>query len=127
MPRTTSFLSNSKGLVYKQDGYTVDGRPAFSKPTVLHYSPIKLDRRIAKTSIRTDKSGSKSRADEAVVQGRILVHPRTPVIEGSVLKLGNVLWKVASVWDRFGSMDGSLSHYQVDLESWLENPEALPS
>jgi hypothetical protein len=69
------------------------------------------------TSIRTDKSGSQGRADESVVQGRLLIENRVEPTGGDLITVRGTTYKILDVFPRF-DMDGLVNHYQVDIGRW---------
>lgn len=103
--------------MYRVDGYTVTGQPKLSKPVEFGFAPVKLDMSIGKTSIRTDKSGSQSRAEEELFDGRILVKPSTVLQFDDIVEIGPKKFKVVTIHPRY-EMNHELHHYQVDLMAW---------
>lgn len=78
---------------------------------------MNIERKTQPTSIRTDKSGSQGRADEPVVQGRLLIENRVEPVGGDLIKFRGRTYRVVDVAERF-DMDGLVNHYQVDIERW---------
>lgn len=78
---------------------------------------IRIERQTKPTSIRTDKSGSQGRAEEMVVQGRLLLENRVEPINGDLVSFRGKTYKVVDVFPRF-DMDALVNHYQVDVERW---------
>lgn len=101
--------------MYKSTGFSVTGKPTLGSPVSVRFSPIRLASMAQATSIRTDKSGSKSRADETIFKGRILVHPESSIDNGDTVEIDSVRYEVNEVFPRY-DMGGYLNHYQVDLE-----------
>lgn len=116
----TTFLPIMTGWLYKPSkSYTVTGEAKLTDPVMVRLTPIRLETGFQQTSIRTDKSGSQSRAEESVFQGRVLIHPKYDVKPGDILEVSEIRYKVESIWPRY-EMNGVLHHYQVDLSAWRE-------
>lgn len=94
------------------------GDPIYESSGVIKFSVIKLKSECSQTSIRADKSGSKSRADEVIQDGRILVDPKSEFSMGDIFIISNQKWKVSSITPKY-DMVGLLDHFQVDLSAWV--------
>lgn len=114
---TSSFKPVLRGTFQKVMGHDRFGRSGFSDPIPFGLSVIKLDTTVQPTSIRTDKSGSKSFADEPTVSARILSDTLLP--HDAVVSIGLVAerYRVMGVFPRY-DMDGRVNHYQIDLTLW---------
>lgn len=91
--------------------------PAFGSWKPFGLSIVKLDLTMQPTSIRTDKSGSKSRADEDHLIGRVLSD--TDIPHGALLRILGQRYRVIGVFPRH-DMDGRINHYQIDLQPWRD-------
>ncbi len=112
---TSSFIPVSRGtykVIAQHDRF---GRSAFADRGSFGFSIIKLDLTIQPTSIRTDKSGSKSFATEEVAAGRILSDVELP--HGAIVSIRGQDFQVIGVFPRH-DMDGRVNHWQVDLALW---------
>lgn len=118
MFRTGTFIPTMRVAHIKRDGFSETGQPRFVvSKTKLGISPIRLETSVMATSIRTDKSGSKGRAEEEIQQGRVLIHPKAEFQIGDLIEVYGIKWRIQSVYPRH-DMDGRLSHYQVDVSAW---------
>ena len=84
------------------------------------FTPVRLESVVQPTSIRTDKSGSKSSADETVFLGRILIAPDVVPSEDDIIDLYGKQYRIESVFPRY-ELQGMLHHYQVDLIKWQKD------
>lgn len=103
-------------------GYTVDGVPTMGVERKVGCSPLILRDEQIRSSIRTDKSGTKSGADEKTVYARFLMEPTAAVKLGEKVSLNGLEMRVVEVYPRY-MFGGALHHYQVDLERWLPEQE----
>lgn len=117
MFRTSTFIPTLKVNVEKQDGYSETGKPVFARAGRVGISPVRLESEYIETSIRTDKSGTKGRAEETVMKGRVLVEKTADIAKGDLLVIYADRWKIESIYPRH-DMDGSINHFQVDLSAW---------
>lgn len=114
----SAFIPVNKGKLYKaRNEYTVTGQRAFSQPVEVGLSVIRLASSVSPTSVRADKSGTKSYADEELFKGRVLIHPRVKPKEGDVLEVFGEKYLIEGVRD-VRDMSGRLDHYQVELDVW---------
>lgn len=118
MYSTSNFRPNYFGHVSKKIGYDVTGRPTFSDRVKIGLSVVNLGTDIESTSIRADKSASKSRAQEQIRTGRILVEPKASVSMGDMLELMGEKWKIDRKVIRLDQA-GRIHHFQVDIVSWV--------
>lgn len=84
----------------------------------MRFTLIRLDLSSQPTSIRTDKSGSKARANEEVLNGRVLIHPEVKVSNGCKVNIHDQDYEVVSTLPRY-EMSGILNHYQADIKLWV--------
>jgi phytoene dehydrogenase-like protein len=109
------FIPTHSGLLYKVIGFNARGKEIKSLAQIAPYTPIRIKTGIEVTSIRTDKSASQSRAEEAIFDGRVLVSSFvTPVEGGRFAEQSGKEYKIEVVQEIF-DMNGQLDHYQVDL------------
>lgn len=114
MYRRSNFRPNIKAFVKRSLGYDESGKRVYEEPVKIGISIVNLKSQSRATSIRADKSGTKSRADESVSQGRVLVSAETEVRVGDLLIINHEEWEVNSKTPRFDQV-GRIHHYQVDL------------
>lgn len=116
MSTSTTFIASSTGSLFKRTGFDESGRPNNDAPVLIRYTPIKIVYGHEPTSIRTDKSGTKSRADHTVELSKILVHPRIgkPIDIGDLIEIIGRKFEVISVQPRL-DMDGRMHHYEVSM------------
>lgn len=69
------------------------------------------------SSIRADKSASKTRADEVVGAVRLLVEADWPIGLGDQIIYAGQPYRVIGCHPRF-DMDGQMNHLQVELDVW---------
>lgn len=115
----STFIPLMTARLYPVASYDVTGKVVLKDPIEIGIAPIRLDTTVQPTSIRTDKSGSKSRADEVIFQGRVLVHPKHTVQQGQIMEISGTRYRIVSVWPRY-EMNQMLHHWQVDLSAWQE-------
>jgi len=97
-------------------GFTETGDTNFDDVSVyVDYSYVNLYQRTETTSIRTDKTGSKSRAWERTARVRIMVHPKVRPKFNDEIELDGMRFRVVEVFPRY-EMSKILNHYQVDLD-----------
>lgn len=119
MFKTSTFRPIASALHRSVTGFDATGRPILDDGRKVGFSPIKIDHSVRQTSIRTDKSASKSRADEDVVDARLLVEPRAQLALGDILEFNGAQYRVVTIFPRY-DMSGIVDHYQVDLAKWRE-------
>lgn len=117
MIKSSSFVPTSVGYVSQMVGHDSKGKPRFSSKKPIRFSPVRMEVEMASTSIRVDKAGSKSRAEEDVAKGRMLVAPTAEFKRGDRFSFSGRTWRIVSIWPRY-EMDGRLNHYQVDMVTW---------
>ena len=105
---------NTAKLIKSSAGFSVTGDRLFELPVKVGISIIRLATSVSQTSVRADKSGTKSYADEQLEKGRVLMHPRHTPKEGDKLEIRGVEYEITGVRPVF-SMDGKIDHYQVEL------------
>lgn len=99
-------------------GYSVSGARVFAAPILVGISVVTMRSATDQTSVRADKSGTKSYADETIKAGRLLVHPRVAPADDDLIEVGGVTYRIDGVRPVF-DMRGQLDHYQVELDSWV--------
>ena len=117
--RTTTFRPTAKAVLYAETGYSVDGRASLGMGVQVGIGPIKTAANMKPTSVRTDTSGTQSRAEEVTYDARILVHPSAALKLGDVMEVFGNHYRIAEIFPRY-EMTGSLNHYQVDLIKWQD-------
>lgn len=115
---SSSFIPVMTGQFRRTDGYDRFGTAAYTDWESVGLSVVKLDLTMQPTSIRTDKSGSKSRAEEDHLIGRVLADKDIP--HGSILKFAGREFRVVGVFPRY-DMDARINHWQIDFTPWREN------
>lgn len=111
----TAFIPVNTAKLHKSsDGFSVTGDRLFEKPIQIGVSIVRLATNVTQTSVRADRSGTKSYADEMLEKGRVLVHPKHKVAEGDRIEILGELYEISGVRPVF-SMDGKIDHYQVEL------------
>lgn len=105
---------NTAKLIRSSNGFTVTGDRTFELPIKVGISIVRLATSVSQTSVRADKSGTKSYADEQLEKGRVLMHPRFQPKEGDKIEIFGDEYEITGVRKVF-SMDGKLDHYQVEL------------
>lgn len=111
----TAFIPVNKAKLHKtSDGFSVTGERLFLPPVDIGLSIVRLTTSVTQTSVRADKSGTKSYADEVLEKGRVLVHPKHKVAEGDQIEIAGERYEISGVRPVYG-MDGKLDHFQVEL------------
>jgi hypothetical protein len=116
--KTSSFRGTLKGTLQQITSFNISGREVFGDPVTVRFTPIKLEKVVKDTSIRTDISGSQGSAEEISPQGRILMDRRvTPKLGDKFVFTGHEVFTctVESVMAKY-DMTGLISHFQVDLK-----------
>lgn len=115
----SAFIPTTIGYLKRAgEDFTVTGDRLFGSPVKIGLSVVRVTDNMQQTSVRADKSGTKSYADENVEQGRALVHPRiVPKVNDLLTILGDdfEIKGVRPVFD----MHGGLDHYQCELQTWV--------
>src|SRR5690554_906322 len=96
MFRSPAFFPTNIALLRRRTGYTPAGRPQFGSPITIGISPIRIETSLRDTSIRTDKSGSKSRAEEDTFRGRILIEPTVTFAVGDLVEFAGQKMRIVS-------------------------------
>lgn len=117
--RTTTFRPTAWAVLYPETTFSVDGRATLGPGVKVGIGPVTLKTTVGPTSIRTDKSGSQSRAEEETYDARLLVHPGVAVKIGDIMEVYGLHYRVQVVFPRY-EMTGNLNHNQVDLIRWQE-------
>lgn len=112
--RTTNFIPKHQGTLYTGVSYTDTGDELPANPVRMRFSVVRIRTATRDTSIRTDKSGSQSRAEETFYDGRILVYPDITPENDQVVSVLGVTYRINEVQPKFDAL-GNLNHYQVDL------------
>lgn len=115
----TTFRPLAKAKLYRSTGYTIDGTVELGTPVEIGIAPVRLNSSVSQTSIRTDKSGSKARAEEVSYDARILIVPDAEFTHGDIIELFGLNYRIEVIFPRH-EMTGQLNHYQVDLIRWSE-------
>lgn len=112
----TSFLPTFSAPLYRWQSFNESGEAIFSDLAVtIKFSYVNFYNRTEPTSIRTDKSGSKSRASEKTSDLRIMVFPDVrPEFNDELAITQWGRYRVIEVFPRY-EMSTILNHYQVDL------------
>lgn len=113
----TTLISSQIGLRYTVGKYTVTGEAVLGEPEEFAFSPVYLEMSTGKTSIRTDKSGTQSRAEEELFDGRILIAPDVTLDFDDIVEFKDKKFRVVRIHPRY-EMNHELHHYQVDLMAW---------
>jgi hypothetical protein len=114
---TSTFIPQMRGYIRSPTGYLTTGDAVFGRPKSVGLSVVRIEKATQPTSIRTDKSGSQGRADESVVQGRLLIENRVRPANGDLITIHGTSYEVLDVYPRY-DMDGLVNHYQVDIGRW---------
>ena len=101
-------------LMKASDGFSVTGERTYAPAVTVGINIVRLATDVTATSVRADKSGTKSYADEQLTKGRILVHPRFKAAEDDLVEIFGVQYKITGV-RAVVSMDGKIDHYQAEL------------
>lgn len=114
----SAFIPTTNGYLRRaSEQFTASGLRSYSDPIPVGLSVIKVSQSIDQTSVRADKSGTKSFADESLGQGRALLEIYAVPKPDDLLQIGAVTFEIAGVrpvYDMYGEVD----HYQVELSSW---------
>ena len=111
----TVFIPVSKAKLIRASGeYDESGNRTWLPAIDVGISIVRLATNVDPTSVRADRSGTKSYADEQLEKGRVLMHPRVKPEEDDLLEISGDQFKITGVRKVF-AMDGVLDHYQVEL------------
>lgn len=105
-------------MLSKKQGLSASGREQFAKAVPIGVSIVHLRQSFTATSVRTDQSGSKGRAEETLSDGRLMVDARHPVALGDLIEFDGISYRISSKHPRY-AMDGRLHHTEVDLTIWV--------
>lgn len=111
----TAFIPVSTAkLIKASDGFSVTGDRLFAPAVKVGISIVRLATNVTQTSVRADKSGTKSYADEQTEKGRVLMHPRHVPAEGDLIEIDGDTYEITGVRKVY-AMSGKIDHYQVEL------------
>jgi hypothetical protein len=115
----SAFIPTTIGYIKRaSEDFTVTGDRLFGPKVKVGLSIVRVTDGVQQTSVRADKSGTKSFADENVEQGRALIHPSFVPQNNDLLTVGADEYEVKGVrpvYDMYGQID----HYQVELQTWV--------
>lgn len=94
------------------------GAPVFGASRSGRCSVVKLTGSTAKTSVRTDSSGSGGNADEFLYDAVLLFLKNETIKANDLVEIGGAKLKVISVQPRYDVM-GKLDHKEVGLNIWV--------
>ena len=114
MYKSSSFRPLHTGYLSKPTGYDSKGNAVYGVETPARFSIVKYKQVVEPTSIRTDKSGSKSRAEEQTYDIQLMVDPKVKISANGRYRVFNNTYRVIKVFPRY-DMAGMLHHHQVDL------------
>lgn len=114
---TSTFIPQMRGTLRSPTGYTITGDTQYGLSRKIGLSVVRIERQTQPSSIRTDKSGSQGRADENVVQGRLLIEAKGVPANNDLVTVRGTTYRIVDVFPRY-DMDGLVNHYQVDIERW---------
>jgi len=118
MLRTTTFRPHLQVDLFRVSGFNSDGSSATTESTKVGISIVTLDAKSQKTPLRLGQSGSVSRAEELIYDGRVLIHPKHDITHGDVLEIFGLQYKIESIFPRY-EISGLLNHNQVELNRWV--------
>lgn len=108
IPVNTAYLKSTTGK------FTAGGTPLWGEKVKVGISIVRLANQVGQTSVRADRSGTKSYADEEVSKGRVLLHPRHKPQKGDILIIHGAEYVIEGIREVY-AMDGRIDHYQVEL------------
>ena len=110
---------NNKGDLYRWGSTDLYGEPSFAAVENVDCAVVRLVMATDPTSIRTDKSASRSSADETVAENTKILFPASVAPSmGDKFVIYGFTYKIKSAEPRI-SVAGKLDHYECKLESWL--------
>jgi hypothetical protein len=109
------FRPNQICLLSRRTGRDEYAQETFSDPVEIGYSPVRLERKVEKTSVRADSSASRGQADQVVVNASILVEKTVTLALDDRLTIEGDDYRVSLIHRR-KNVFGVLDHLQVDLE-----------
>ena len=108
---------NIRCTVSKDNGFNVHGQAQYGEPINAKCSVVRYKAINQKTSVRTDSSASRGRADEDVYDAVLLFSPKTNINKNDVVEIFGEKLKVNNVERRFSAL-GVLDHLEVSLNRW---------
>jgi len=102
---------------HRSAGRNKYGEESYADPVKIGFSPVRLTRRLEKTSVRADSSASRGQSDQTTVEALILVEKRAGarmsmedvlVINGNTYTIKSIE-KRTNVW-------GLLDHWEIGLD-----------
>lgn len=91
------------------------GKQTFGAPRKSVCAIVKLRQRLQHTTVRTDSSGSHGHADEAVVDGVLLLKKDENIKAGDILTVNGLRMRVTGITFRYTAMS-KLDHLEVETK-----------
>lgn len=111
------FIANNKGQLQAFSGYNSAAEPQFGPVKTVSCGVVHLNKKVQKSSVRADSSGTRGAADEFVSVTKILFPSSVSIANGYKFRIAGFTLKAMTVEPRY-SVHGNLDHYEVDFEQW---------
>lgn len=98
-------------------GTDVHGQPTFGTRTREQVAPVKLIFDSAKTTVRTDSSGTHGQAQEFTADVVLLLRPTSKIMVEDILTVAGHKVKVIAEHRRY-SPTGTLDHIEIHCLAW---------
>lgn len=103
--------------IYASRKFDMYGKPVPDYGTVSKCDIVRLSKVKKETSIRSDASASRGRADEQLYDAVLLMKPQTVIEIDNKVEINGFELKVKKVVPRY-NIFGRLEHQEVSLEIW---------
>lgn len=111
----TFFMTNNAGMLSRRAGANLYGEFTYATPVRVKCAVVKLIDKTAKTSVRTDQSGTRGNAEEETVQANILFPPSVAIKQGDRFVIAGISMRVTGIDQKFDIL-GAHDHDEVTLE-----------
>lgn len=112
------FRPNTPCMIYGKEEFDVYGKPVESQGRKSKCSVVRISSAKKETSIRSDASASRGRADEQVFGSILLMLPKEEIQIDNKVEVNGFTLKVVSVMPRY-NVAGRLEHQEIGLEVWV--------
>lgn len=112
------FIPNNSGSLHRWSGTDKYGEPSFATAVTVKCGVVRLVMSDDRTSVRTDKSASRSSAEETVAQNSKILFPSNVLpVKGDKFVIHGFSLRIVSIEPRV-SIAGAVDHYECKLEIW---------
>lgn len=108
------FLPNNKGFLSRKNGTNAYGETSWSDPVEVECGVVHLNKKMDKTTVRTDSSATRGHAEEFLSDSKILFPAYVQIGLDDRFEIHGIVMVATSVEKRY-AVTGDLDHYEVDF------------